>query len=276
MPAQAAVVITTYDSPRELGICLRSFTNQSCMDFDVFVAEDGESEETAQKIAQYREFFPDRIFHKSHPDKGYRKAKINNDVFRDLHQYPIIICVDGDTFQHQNFVEDHLRMHAKHERLLFMGRRIDLGPKVSASLSEENVLGFNQGPTWKLFQSVIDGETKNLSRAFRMQNQLMQKILKRDRVADLLGSNYSISTDLMYEVNGYDEDYQSYWGEDGDLFVRVRNSGATIKGMKSYAIQYHLHHKRRDPTEAHEKRYFELLNDYSYRRCQNGIAKETN
>lgn len=273
MPSRAAVVITTYNSARELGICLRSFTNQSNNDFDIFIAEDGEDKETEYKIAQFRDFFPDRIQHRRHSDQGYRKAKINNDVFRELHNYDVIICVDGDTFQHQNFVEDHLKMHDKHDRLLFMGRRIDLGPKVTESITEENVLGFNQGPSWKLFQSVIDGETKNMSRAFRIGNMLLQKILKRDKVADLLGSNYSISTKLMFEVNGYDEDYQSYWGEDGDLFVRVRNAGATIRGMKSYAIQFHLFHKRRDPTKEHESRYQELLQDFSYRRCRNGIEK---
>ncbi len=237
MSTQAAIVITTYKSARELGICLRSFTNQTCEDFDIFIAEDGEDPEIAQKITQSLDFFPGRLHHASHPDKGYRKAKINNDVFRDLDKYAVIICVDGDTFQHHNFVEDHLRMHAKHNRLLFMGRRIDLGPNITSTITEENVLSFNQRPTWKLLQSIMGGETKNLSRAFRMQNTLIQKLFKRHKVMDLLGSNYSISTDLMFEVNGYDEDYQSYWGEDGDLFVRVRNSGATIKDMKAYAIQ---------------------------------------
>ncbi len=274
MSKTVAVVITTYNSARELGICLRSFSNQSSKDFDIFVAEDGENEDTKNKIAQYQRVFKDRIFHRSHEDLGYRKAKINNDVFRELSAYDVIICVDGDTFQHQDFVSDHLKMHKDHDRLLFMGRRIDLGPKVSNFISEESVASFNQGPSWKLFQSVAAGETKNLSRAFRVENKVLQRILKRNKVQDLLGSNYSISRNLMFEVNGYDEDYQSYWGEDGDLFVRVRNAGAKIIGMKSYAIQYHLHHTRREPTKEHELRYEQLLDDYSYRRCSNGIEKE--
>ena len=33
---RAAVVVTTYNNPKYLGICLKSFSNQTCRDFDIF------------------------------------------------------------------------------------------------------------------------------------------------------------------------------------------------------------------------------------------------
>ena len=34
-----------------------------------------------------------------------------------------------------------------------------------------------------------------------------------------------------------DEDLKNYWGEDGDLFLRLRNSRLKIKSVKNLAIQ---------------------------------------
>jgi predicted glycosyltransferase involved in capsule biosynthesis len=94
-------------------------------------------------------------------------------------------------------------------------------------------------------------------------------------VPDLLGSNFSISTKLLHEVNGYNEDFQAYWGEDGDLFVRVRNAGALIRGRKNFAVQFHLDHPRLEPKAEYQERYQALLKDRSYVRCLNGISNTT-
>lgn len=77
----------------------------------------------------------------------------------------------------------------------------------------------------------------------------------------------------MLEVNGYNEDFQSYWGEDGDLFVRVRNSGVKHYGIIGYAVQWHLYHRRLEETIEHVQSYQRLLQDREYRVCKNGIQK---
>jgi GT2 family glycosyltransferase len=272
---RAALVITTYNNPKSLGLCLKSFSNQSRKDFDIFVADDGSTQETKNKIESLQPLFEKKIQHRWHPDQGYKKAKINNDVFRELESFDVVLLVDHDVIVHHRFVEDHLALHEKHgDDFLFMGRRIDLGPELTESLNEKNVLHFNSSfPPPGLFSSFLKGETKNLSRAFRVKNPVFQRIFRRDSVRDLLGSNFSISRKLLWDVNGYDEDFSSYWGEDGDLFVRVRNSGAKILGLKSYALQYHLFHKRLEPKKEHEEIYAQRLRNFSYKRCLNGIFK---
>ena len=276
---KTALVLTTYNSPRSLGICLKSFANQTRKDFDIHIADDGSTEETRAKIDSLRPLFTQSIRHHWHADEGYRKAKINNDVFRELGEYDVVICVDADTIADHRFVEDHLAIHeganiAFARRMMFMGRRIDLGPWLTQRVTEGNVLAWNSAifPPG-LLASYLKGETANLARAVRVTNPLLQKLIRRDHVGDLLGSNYSISRELLWEVNGYDEDFKSYWGEDGDLFVRVRNSGAKLVGLKSYALQYHLHHKRLEPKREHEEIYEERLRNPGYRRCANGIFK---
>jgi glycosyltransferase involved in cell wall biosynthesis len=274
-----AVVITTYNNPKSLELCIRSFQNQTHTNFEVFIADDGSGDETRDLIARLKRECAFQIYHVWHPDNGYQKAKINNKVFGQINPaiYPVILCVDHDVVVHYRFVEDHYLAHQREHfaPLMFMGRRVDLSPELTAQLTSENVHEFNRGLSLPLIQSALRGETKNVLRSWRLDApSWVNRLMKRDRVYDLLGSNYSITTSVMHQVNGYNEDFRSYWGEDGDLFVRVRNSGVKLYGIIGFAVQWHLYHKRLVETPEHIAKYEELLKDREYKRCRNGIRKE--
>jgi hypothetical protein len=90
---------------------------------------------------------------------------------------------------------------------------------------------------------------------------------------DLLGSNFSLwKTDLL-SVNGFNESLESYWGEDGDLFIRLRNSGIKPIGAKSLCIQYHVFHPRRTPSAHQVSLYQQLLNDHQYKWATKGYKE---
>ena len=271
----AALVITTHNQPEYLGICLKSLLNQSTHRFAVFIADDGSGPETAACIRRFQGQLPVPVthFHQRH-DGSFGKPRINNQVFRATKDYPVTICVDGDTFCHRRFVEDHLTVHTRFPRALFMGRRIDLGPKLSRRVQESNVLRLNRGWSAPLLLSAAGGDTRNLGRAWRIAQPWLQEITGRTRVFDLVGSNFSVATPLLHEVNGYNEAYRRPFGEDGELFVRLRNSGATLIGIKSFAIQYHMHHKARRWTSHQERFYQRLLQRKDYRRCRHGIVED--
>lgn len=268
-----ALVVTTYNNPRLLELCLTSLAHQTDRDFALHIADDGSGPETKALIERLAPSFREPPIHHWHPDQGYRKAIINNIAFKALGDADVVICVDGDTIAHHRFIEDHRRAHVANDRVLFMGRRIDLGPRISASLSTPMIPEFQKGLSLPLLRSWWAGETKNLSRAIRVANPTLQKLFRRNTVKDLLGSNFSVSRPALWDVNGYNEDFQSYWGEDGELFVRLRNTGVRIFGLKSYAIQFHVHHKRLEPTKEHESLYDRLLADHQYKRCTRGIFK---
>ncbi len=273
-----AVVVTTFNNPKSLELCLMSFLNQSFKNFDLFIADDGSGDETRDVIEKIKREYGFPMIHVWHPDEGYRKSKINNTVFRqiDPKKYPVVICVDHDVVVHHRFVEDHFREHQRvgFTPLLFMGRRVDLSKEFTATINPQNVLQFNRGLQLELLGSAIRGETRNVLRSVRLDApQWILKLLKRDRVFDLLGSNFSISTQTLLDINGYNEDYRSYWGEDGDLFVRVRNSGVPYHGKIGVAVQWHLFHERLEETPEHIEMYQALLRNHEYRRCKNGIMK---
>ena len=276
---EVAVVITTYNNPKSLELCLLSLSNQTFANFEVFIADDGSGDETRDMIFRLkRELENLRIYHIWHPDQGYRKAKINNKVFSqiDPNRYPVVVCIDHDVVLHHRFVEDHFRIHQREgfQPLMFMGRRVDLSEEFTPTITPENVLQFNRGLSLDLLLSGLRGETRSVLRSVRMDlPKWLSKLLKRDRELDLLGSNFSISTRALLEVNGYNEAFKSYWGEDGDLFVRVRNSGIKMIGKIGYAVQWHLYHNRLTETPEHVAMYRALLENRDYKRCENGITK---
>lgn len=276
---EVAVVITTYNNPKSLELCLLSLTNQTFKNFEIFIADDGSGDETRDLILRIKRDHEElRIYHIWHPDQGYRKAKINNNVFSqiDPSRYPIVICIDHDVVLHRRFVEDHFKIHQNEgfHPLMFMGRRVDLSEEFTQTITPENVLQFNQGLSAGLLLSGLRGQTRSVMRSVRTDfPRWVSRLLKRERELDLLGSNFSISTRSLLEVNGYNEDFKSYWGEDGDLFVRVRNSGVKMIGKIGYAVQWHLYHKRLAETPEHVAMYRALLEDRNYRRCKNGIKK---
>jgi glycosyltransferase involved in cell wall biosynthesis len=276
---RVAVVVTTYNNPRSLELCLLSLRDQTFQDFEVHIADDGSGDETRELLLRLKRELPIEIYHHWHPDEGYRKAKINNSVFRDLNRSKIgvVVCIDHDVILHHRFIEDHFRAHQREgfRPLMFMGRRVDLGPRVSVKINPQNIFQFQRGLGPTLVASGLCGETKNILRSVRIDGPpWLLKLLKRDRVYDLLGSNYSIDLNTLIEVNGYNEDYKSYWGEDGDLFVRVRNKGVKFFGVIGYAVQWHIFHERLKETPEHVKEYQLLLANKSYVECKNGILKK--
>jgi glycosyltransferase involved in cell wall biosynthesis len=273
-----ALVITTYNNPKSLELCLLSLQNQTYQNFEIFIADDGSGDETRDLLLRLKRVIPVPIYHYWHPDVGYRKAKINNNVFRELDskRYPVVICIDHDVILHPQFVEDHYLAHqnVNFSPLLFMGRRVDLSPGLSLAITPESVQSFTRGLGLKLLVSSLKGETKNVLRSARLSGpKWLLHLIKRDRVYDLLGSNYSISSETLIQSNGYNEEFKSYWGEDGDLFVRVRNLGVKIEGLIGVAIQWHLFHERLPETKEHVDGYQELLKNKTYTICKNGIRK---
>ncbi len=272
---RAAVVIVTYNNPAFLGICLASYKNQSYQNFEIFIADDGSRGETKAKIDAYRKILRQPITHFWHPDVGYRKAQIVNHVWRSLDtaEFPVVINVDHDTVAHRRFVEDHVRQHVGTDNLLFMGRRVNLGPWVTQTYNEENATQLNHGLPWRLIRAALKKDVEDPNRVIRIGPKWLRSILGRNKVPDLLGSNFSISNQLLRRVNGYNEEYKHYWGEDGDLFVRARNSGAEVAGSRSIAIQHHLYHKMLTPDPVAMENYYKvLLPGRDYKICAQGIA----
>lgn len=267
MSPAITLITTSYNQLGTLKLLLASLERQTFRDFEVLVADDGSSDGTAAFCADYRDL-PLRFV--TQEDQGYRKARILNEAIHSA-SADYLIFVDSDVVVGERFVEDHLWLRRPDS--FVCGRRVDLGPKITAEVTRDSVLrGELDRPSLRVLMSSIQGETQNLKRGIRVPFQFLRKVLRYDRPIDILGSNLSLWKSDLIAINGFNEALESYWGEDGDLFIRLRNAGKRALSAKGLCIQYHLFHKRREASPENVRFVTELLKNTEYRWAERGYS----
>jgi GT2 family glycosyltransferase len=268
---KASLFLSTYEMPRHLELVCAALERQSEPDFEVLFCDDGSGEETRLIIDEFMALSQVHARHFRQEHQGFRKCRILNQAAREARGQTYIF-LDGDCVPHKDFIRDHI---ANQEAGFYLaGRRVELGPKISANLTPSEVKeGFFDWPHPKLIASALQGETEFLNRAFRIPWLGVRQFLKMDRVADLKGCNYSIPRQALEAINGFDEKYEGYGREDTDVELRLQNLGLRIKSLKGVALQFHVWHPRRDFTPGNDTR-LEDLKKSGRVRCAQGLVPE--
>jgi glycosyltransferase involved in cell wall biosynthesis len=268
---KASVILATYNQPRKLAAALYSLTLQSEKNFEIVVADDGSRDDTRALVDAFRKSSGLSVRHQWQEDDGFRKARILNASVRASTSDKLIF-MDGDTFAHKDFVSDHVAALERSD--VFLGRRVMLGPEPT-EMVEANPKSLGSFKFWlKAFVSTFAklNPTRHLNRGLRLPLWLIT-LLKYDRVPDLIGCNFSVRREAFVKVNGFDEKHVGYGNEDGDLYIRLRNSDARIEGAKCYAVQWHLWHQERAFKPGAEDFYNDRLkNDHTSVWCEHGLV----
>lgn len=234
-----SLVITIYNAPRQLQLCLNSVLRQTVMPDEVIIADDGSRDDTRELIDHLRLQFTVPLRHVWHEDEGFRLAAIRNKAIAAA-TGDYIIQIDGDIILNRHFVEDHIRFAVP--RTVVLGSR--------SKLSEEK--------TRQVLDSAGDFEPgffmKGLERrdsAFRCP--LISPLFFGSR--HTVGCNMAFWRSDLLAVNGYDEAFTGWGHEERDLVLRLQLTGIKKRKLKYAAIQYHLWHKEqsRDNVERNAR-----------------------
>jgi glycosyltransferase involved in cell wall biosynthesis len=227
------VIIPVYNAARYLELVLAGFSRQSYRSFEVIVADDGSGPEVKDLLSRFIPGSPFPLEHVYQPDEGFRKTRILNSAIRAASTEYLILS-DGDCVPHHDFVQAHLEHRAP--RTVLCGRRVMLGREMSARLTVSDVLN---GRYERLtLDKMIDGL---LGRSTHWDEAIPLKSKK----PTLVGCNFSLEKSLIEKINGFNEDFAGYGGEDIELEYRLRLEGARFKWVTHRAIQYHLYHLSR-------------------------------
>ena len=265
-----SLICSTYNQPHFLTLVLDSISKQLFQNFELIIADDGSGPETRAVIKQYQRVMKDKLIHLWHKDNGWRKSEIHNAAIRKS-RGKLLVFIDGDCILSSTFLKDHADIFRK-ERMnyVLMGRRVELGPQITKKLNLNNYQQYLLSPfSFKLMLSCISKDSRGYLRKFSLKSKVIRKIFKAGHVHDLLGANFSLPRDMMDLINGFNEDYQR--GEDGDIFVRLRNSNIKIIGMKYFAVMYHQWHQRGDYQYV-DNHYKELLKKTAYTWAEKGLV----
>ena len=256
---KTSLVISTYNWPEALELCLKSSLRQTVAPAEILVADDGSDERTAQLIARYRVQTSIPIVHVWQEDTGFRVGSIRNKaIARATGAY--IIQVDGDVILHPDFVRDHVSI-ARPGRFV-SGSRVLLGPRYSAGLLANRSIDIN---AWKK-------DVSNRLNAIRIP--WASPVFGRYKPEVTRGCNMAFWRNDLIRVNGYDESFCGWGREDSELAIRLDNSGVRQRCMKFRGVVFHLHHGKceRNSLSANEERYQQTIREHRTR-CEIGLTR---
>ena len=241
-----SLIISTYNRPDALEVCLKSVMSLSPLPGAVIVGDDGSTDETRELVEKYQKIFPVPLKYIWQSDEGFRLAMIRNKCVAEA-SGEYIIQIDGDLYLHKNFIDDHLRESRK--GCFLKGGRVQLGEVLTKSICESRVPRKITPLT-----SGIEAKRANAVRSTALADYLAPRYRKnRDNV---LGCNMSFFKSDFLSVNGYDESFEGWGGEDLDLSFRFRNLGLDKRYLKFCALGYHLWHNeaKMDSSERNHDR----------------------
>lgn len=258
----STLIISTYNRPDALTVCLDSVRKLAIYPDEVIVGDDGSTEETRKVVEEFQKDFPVPLKYIRQEDEGFRLAAIRNKCIAAA-TGDYIIQIDGDIFLHPMFVADHLQQ--ARPGYFLKGGRVQLDKERS-----EAVCASGKAPWIHFLSGGIEAKRANTLRFHNLASYLAPRYRKnRDNV---LGCNMSFYRKDLIAVNGYDEDFKGWGGEDLDLSFRLRNAGVGKRYLKFCALAYHLWHREAamDHCKANHEAAYKHRESASVR-CKQGL-----
>lgn len=254
--AACTVIVAFYNRIDFLRLVFASLERQTFEDFAVIVADDGSKEDVTREVEVLCQNAPFHARHLWHEDLGFRKNRILNRSIRES-TTPYLIFIDGDCLLHRDFVGEHLS--ARQRGVCLTGRRVNLSRKISSKLTAERIRkGYLEKHTPGILLSGLLGGSSHVGKGIYLRNQFVRRILN-SKERGILGCNFSLFTEDMAGINGFDERYERpSVGEDTDVEHRLRLSGVKIRSLNNIAVQYHLYHQEQ-PRPPENLELFEQI-----------------
>jgi len=236
------VIIPVYNAVRYLELVLAGFSRQSDGSFEVIIADDGSGPEVQELLSRFSPGSPFPLRYVYQSDQGFRKTLILNSAIRAA-TTDYLILTDGDCIPHRDFVRAHRQYREK--RTVLCGRRVMLSREMSDRLTVPDVLdGRCERFTLDKIIDVALGRSSHWDEAIPLKSERLHNWIYRKKTT-LVGCNFSLAKSLIEKINGFNEDFAGYGGEDIELEYRLRLEGARFKWVTHRAIQFHLHHPSR-------------------------------
>lgn len=247
MTGLLSIIVATYNRPDALDAVLRTLAQQSDRHFEVLVADDGSSPQTAALVDSWKARLSCRLVHVWHPDHGFRLAEIRNRAIL-LSEGDYCLFLDGDCIARPNFVAAH---RALARRGWFVtGNRI----LVSRDLSERILRERLTAERWSFtdwFRTWRSGGINRLTPLLSLPLGPLRKV-RAGTWRGAQGCNVGVWRSDLIAIDGFDGKFRSWGREDSDLFVRLMRAGVRRKDGRMATGVLHLWHREADRSGLSE------------------------
>jgi glycosyltransferase involved in cell wall biosynthesis len=253
-----AVIVTTYNRPDALAAVLEGYLAQTDRNFEVLVADEGSTPETAQVVKEFQSRANFQIQHIWQEDDGFRAAAIRNRTLAAT-TADYIIFTDGDCIPMEDFVARHRLL--SESGCFLSGNRVLLSQVLTRQvLSEKIPIHAWRFVAW--IKARIQGRINRLMPLLRLPDFGWLRKRAPLRWQGAKTCNLSAFREDLLRVNGLDESYTGWGQEDSDLVVRLIRAGLINKSARFAAPVLHLWHKENDRSHLaeNERRLQQVLN----------------
>ena len=201
-----SLIITTYNSPKNLMLVLKSVERQSILPHEVVIADDGSGNETKDTISNYKSNSKINIIHSWQSDNGFRAARSRNKaIIKSTGEY--IVLIDGDLILHSEFINDHIQNAEKGH--FTQGSRVILTEKKTKEIQKSMKYEFN------FFSKGI------MNRKNVIHSKILSKIftIKSKSINGIRSCNLSFYRKDCFNVNGFNNDFVGWGREDSEWWT---------------------------------------------------------
>jgi glycosyltransferase involved in cell wall biosynthesis len=245
-----AVIATTYNRADALSAVLEGYLAQNDRDFELYVADDGSTEETAQMVRNYQARADFAIHHIWQEDRGFRAAAIRNRALARA-QADYIVFTDGDCIPVPYFVSRHREL--AEPGWFVAGNRVLLSEAFTRSVLE-NILPIHRWNLSKWFGAWTRGDINRVLPLLSIPDLSAVRKLAMNRWQGVKTCNLAAWRKDLLMVNGLDETYSGWGLEDSDLVVRLLRAGIKHKSARFAAPVLHLWHGENDRSRFAENK----------------------
>jgi glycosyltransferase involved in cell wall biosynthesis len=234
-----SVILSTYNAPEWLEKVVWGYAVQTYRPFELIIADDGSTAETARLIERLRRQTDLDIGHVWHEDIGFRKCRILNKAIQAA-SGDYLIFSDGDCIPRWDFVARHVAL--ARPRHLLSGGCVRLPMALSKRITVDDVIQRRATERhWLAARGLRDRQWQLRLNSGRRLARLLDTLTTTR--ATWNGCNASTWKSHVVGVNGYDE-RMGYGGLDREMGERLVNAGIRPIQVRFRAVLVHLDHAR--------------------------------
>lgn len=265
-----SVIVTTYNWPAALTLCLESLFAQNDACFEIIIADDGSTPENLKLSEALCAISPVVIRYVYHEDLGFRAGTIRNKAVA-VSQGAYLLFIDGDCVLPQGFIRKHREL--AEAGFFVAGNRVLLSQSYTQEAIEQRLALYA-----KSFGFFLNLRLQNeINRAITLIKLPLGflRVLQPQKWQKAMTCNLALWKEDFIRVNGFDECFQGWGYEDSDLVIRLIHAGIKRKEGRFAVTVLHLWHPQNDRSH-HDLNYQRLmarLQDSDCIRAEQGFSE---
>ncbi|MCX7101553.1 MAG: glycosyltransferase family 2 protein [Methylobacter sp.] len=265
-----SVIVTTYNWPDALKLCLNSLFDQHDPAFEIIIADDGSSSANQLQIRDYCTKSSVSVQYVNHEDQGFRAGTIRNKAVA-ISRGDYLIFIDGDCVCRDGFIASHRKL-AK-PGCFVPGNRVLLNEAFTNDVIE-NQIALHQKPLNYLFFIRLQNKINRLTAFITLPLGFLRK-LQPKKWQKAMTCNLAIWKNDFLKVNGFDEVFEGWGYEDSDLVIRLIHAGIKRKEGRFAVPVLHLWHTHNDKSkqDINYQRLLDRLENQDLIVAEQGVAQ---